>query len=211
MEKKYCILDMDGTIVDSMPYWSTLSPDYLKKKGINENTDELMERIKTMTMPEATKVLKETFHLEETPEEIMEELGEVMRGHYAKDIPLKPGIRRYLESLHDAGARLCIVTATAPPLVKTCLQRLGVWDLFEFVLSCEEVGRGKEYPDAYLEAARRMGAAPDETAVFEDALTALNTAKKAGFYTVAVFEDTASEFWEKCVRTAHEAVKDWEN
>ena len=53
VDKKYCIMDMDGTLVDSMRYWDRLSPEYLISRGINEDTDELMERIKTMTMPEA--------------------------------------------------------------------------------------------------------------------------------------------------------------
>ena len=70
MDKKYCIMDMDGTLVDSMRYWDRLSPEYLISRGINEDTDELMERIKTMTMPEACAVLKQTFDLPETPQEI---------------------------------------------------------------------------------------------------------------------------------------------
>ena len=61
---------MDGTLVDSMRYWDRLSPEYLISRGINEDTDELMERIKTMTMPEACAVLKQTFDLPETPQEI---------------------------------------------------------------------------------------------------------------------------------------------
>ena len=52
-KKKYCIMDMDGTLIDSMPYWNTLSPDYLVSRGITKSTEGLVERLRTMTMPEA--------------------------------------------------------------------------------------------------------------------------------------------------------------
>ena len=180
--KKYCILDMDGTIIDSMPYWNRLSPDYLNSRGIEGNFDDLMARIKTMIMPEACAFLKEQFNLPEEPAQIQEQLADVMRGHYE--------------------------SATASPLVRLCLERLGIWNLFSFALSCEEVGHGKDRPDAFLEAARRMGARPDETAVYEDAGLAIRTAKKAGFHTVGVY-DPYCEDWEEIVRTADEVITEW--
>ena len=181
---------MDGTVVDSMPYWNSLSPDYLAMRGIprTDEMDRIMTTIKTMTMPEACAFLKEKFELPETVEDLRRDLSDVMRRHYEEDIPLKKGVREYLNALHAEGKELCILTATAPPLVRTCLDRLGVSSLFPLIMSCEEVGCGKDYPEPFLEAARRMGARPSEIAVFEDSATALRTAKRAGFYTVAVYD-----------------------
>ncbi len=201
-------MDMDGTLIDSMPYWNRLSPDYLNSKGIEGDFDELMARIKTMTMPEACALLKREFSLQEDPEEIRQQLGNVMREHYEKDIPLKKGVRESLEKMRANGATLCIVSATASPLVRLCLERLGIWNLFSFALSCEEIGCGKDRPDAFLEAARRMGSCPEETAVYEDAGLAIRTAKDAGFYTVGVY-DRYCENWEEIVRTADEVITEW--
>lgn len=199
---------MDGTLVDSMPYWSRLSVDYLNGKGFPGEFEELMDRIRTMTMPEACLLLKNEFSLPEAPEEIRVELDAVMRAHYARDIPLKEGAGAYLASLRREGAHLCVVTATALPLVHLCLGRLGVEEYFDFIMSCEEVGRGKDYPDAFLEAARRLGAAPEEIAVFEDSPSALRTARGAGFHAVA-FYDEHSGSWEECLREADRAVRSW--
>ena len=203
-------MDMDGTIIDSMPYWNRLSPDYLNSRGIEGDFDDLMAQIKTMIMPEACAFLKKQFNLPEEPQQIQEQLADVMRGHYERDIPLKKGVRESLEKMRENGATLCIVSATASPLVRLCLKRLGIWDLFSFALSCEEVGCGKDRPDAFLEAARRMGARPEETAVYEDAGLAIRTAKKAGFYTVGVY-DPYCENWEEIVRTADEVITEWGN
>ena len=63
MKKKYCIMDMDGTLVDSMPYWDRLSPDYLRGRGITGDIGDIMTTIKTMTMPEACVYLKKCFSL----------------------------------------------------------------------------------------------------------------------------------------------------
>lgn len=201
-------MDMDGTLIDSMPYWNTLSPDYLISRGITKSTEGLVDRLRTMTMPEACVYLKKEYDLPESPEELLEALNGVMRGHYAQDIPLKKGVREHLQELSDQGAELCVVTATALPLVRLCLERLGVAKYFAFLMSCEEVGCGKDRPDAFLEAARRLGAAPGEVYVYEDSLTALRTAKEAGFRTVAVY-DPYSGGWEECAAVSDETITDW--
>lgn len=206
--KKYCIMDMDGTLIDSMPYWNTLSPDYLVSRGITKSTEGLVDRLKTMTMPEACVYLKKEYDLPESPQDLLEELNGVMRRHYEEDIPLKKGVLEHLEQLTQQGAELCVVTATAIPLVRLCLERLGVAQYFKFLMSCEEVGCGKDHPDAFLEAAKRLGAQPNKIYVYEDALTALRTAKAAGFKTVAVY-DPYSGSWEECASIADETITDW--
>ena len=199
---------MDGTLIDSMPYWNTLSPDYLASRGITRSTEGLVERLRTMTMPEACGYLKREYELPESPEELLKELNGVMRRHYEEDIPLKKGVRQHLELLTQQGAELCVVTATALPLVRLCLERLGVVRFFSFLMSCEEVGCGKDSPDAFLEAARRLGADPHEIYVYEDSLTALRTAKEAGFKTVAVY-DPYSGGWDECAAISDETITDW--
>ena len=106
---------------------------------------------------------------------------------------------------------MCVATGTAAPLARLCLERLGVADYFVDILSCEDIGVSKECPDIYLLAARRLGSTPEETAVFEDALYAARTAKKAGFYTVGVFEPGYAEWWEELSALADETITDWRN
>ena len=104
---------------------------------------------------------------------------------------------------------MCVASATAEELMDACLSRLGVAQYFSFLLSCETVGVGKNQPDVYWEAAKRLGAEPAEIAVYEDALYAAETAKSAGFYTVTVWDDSNQPHWETLTVLADEVILDW--
>ena len=83
------------------------------------------------------------------------------------------------------------------------MERLGLWQHFRFAVSCVQYG-GKTRPDIYLEAARRLGTAPAETVVFEDALHAARTAHEAGFRVCGVWDASAEED-----QAALKALADW--
>ena len=210
MDKKACIFDMDGTLVDSMGYWRRLGREFLARKGVTENVEPVLERIKPMTMLESSALFIESFGLDGTPEELAAEMNRVMDDHYRRDIPLKPGAREYLEVLKKQGVSMCLATATPEPLSRLCMERLGVAEDFAFILSCETLGVGKDRPDVYLEAARRLGAVPAETAVLEDAILAARTAKAAGFHVVAVYDDSSAANWAEFSALADESIRDWE-
>lgn len=209
MDKTFAIFDMDGTLVDSMVYWQRLGREYLTAQGVTEGMDEVLERIKPMTMAESSALFIEVFGLPGTPESVMAEMNAVMDEHYRSDIPLKPGAAAYLAALKTRGVKMCVATATPKPLAQACLKRLGVLEDFAFLLSCDEVAAGKDRPDVFLEAARRFGAVPAEAAVFEDAMFALQTAKNAGFYTVGVWDASGDKHWRELTDLADETVRDW--
>lgn len=210
MDKKYAIFDMDGTLVDSMGYWMRLSEEYLRGKGVDHVPEDIMERIIPMTMAESAALFIEAFGLSGTAAEVEAEMNAMMDEHYRRDVPLKPGVRAHLERLRAKGVRMCVASSTAEALMEACLTRLGVRDYFEFLLSCDSVGAGKDRPDVYHAASRRLGGSPADTAVFEDALFAAKTAKAAGYYVVAVRDGGDDSHWEKLKAAADESVSDWE-
>ena len=210
MDKRFTIFDMDGTLVDSMPYWENLATEFLESKGIQTISPDILERIKPMTMTESAALFIEEYGLNGTAESIATEMNAMMDEHYRRDIPLKPGVAAYLEALHRREVTMCVASATAEDLMDACLTRLGVAHYFSFLLSCETIGVGKSRPDVYLEAAKRLDAQPEEIAVYEDALYAAKTAKKAGFYTIAVRDDSNQLHWETLTTLADEKVLDWQ-
>ena len=188
MDKKFAIFDMDGTLVDSMPIWKNLAYEYLHSKGIKDIPVEVMQDIMPMTLIESSTYFIRYFNLDCSPQNVMEDMSKIMQYHYENDIELKPKAMDYILKLHDKGVIMCVASSTSHNLMDKCLTRLGIKKYFSFLISSEEVGVGKSSPKVYLEAVKRMNATVLETAVFEDALFAINTAKEAGFYTVGVYE-----------------------
>lgn len=206
MDKKFAIFDMDGTLVDSMGFWKNLAPEYLHSKGVQQIPDDILERIKPMTMSESAALFQSEFGL---TGDIEAEMNAMMDDHYRSDIPLKQGVASYLRKLRTRGVLMCVASATAEHLMAACLSRLGILPSFAFLLSCESVGAGKRSPLVFREAAGRLGAEPAETAVYEDALYAVQTAKNAGFHVVGVYDESAD--WEAVKSIADETILSWED
>ena len=211
MDKKYAIFDMDGTLVDSMGYWDKLTEEYLHRKGVTEVPQEILDRTAVMPARETLEVFKRELGVRDTPEAMEQTLWSAMEAHYREHIRLKPGVREYLEALRDRGVEMCVVSATPMPLMELCLATVGVRDMLRFLLTCNDLGVGKDRPDIYYAAARKLGVErPADAAVFEDALGACRTAKKAGFYVVGVWDEYAAAGWEEISSLADEIVESWE-
>ena len=201
MEKQFAIFDMDGTLVDSMGYWQELGREYLVSKGVTGDMEEVLDRMKPMTI--------EAFGLPGTPESVAKEITDVMAEHYRTDVSMKAGVKEYLEEQKRMGVRMCIASATAEDLMEICLRRLGLRDYFEFLLSCETIGQGKTRPDVYLAAMERLGATVENVTVYEDAKYAVRTAKDAGFHVVGIYDRNSAPYWGEICEMADEVIVDW--
>ena len=161
------IFDLDGTLLDSLGVWAEIDCLFLKKRGIPVPPD----------YQHAVKVVAEWM--------------EMIRSAYAHDVALTPFAAEYLSKLRADGVKIAAATSGDPTLFLPALARHGVKELFSAFVTTAEVGKGKRHPDVYLEAARRIQTPPSECAVFEDVLAAIKTARAAGFYTVAVREESS--------------------
>lgn len=206
MDKHYVIFDMDGTLIDSMRIWRNLGREYLHSKGVTEDIELTIEDIAPLSMSESAALFVERFHLSGNVESVAAEMNHIMGDHYLNDIPLKAGVKQLLDELRSFGVRMCVASATAEQLMTACLERLGIFDMFEFILSCETLHTNKREPLIYLEAAKRFHAEPNEIAVYEDALYAAETAKKAGFHVIAVYDNEADKHWTKICDLADEVA-----
>ncbi len=191
MSFRYAIFDMDGTLLDSMPVWDTVGDVFLERHGYIAPAD-LGERMRDMSIEQAARYFVGELGVSMPIAQIMEELNGIPDEQYRYHVPLKPGVLPFLQMLHSAGVKMCVATATDASSARLAFRRLGVLDLFEFVLSCNDVGRGKNDPLLYNTCAGRLGAAPEDIVIFEDALYCIKTAKQAGFYVVGV-SDPSSE------------------
>ena len=83
-----------------------------------------------------------------------------------------------------------VATATYSSLIRPALERVGVLSFFEGIVTCSDVGHGKDRPDVFLAALKALDSDLQGAWVFEDALHAIKTAKAAGFSVCGVFDLT---------------------
>lgn len=171
-----------------MGVWHDITIELLREQGIPDE-----EAVFDRTEPEPVDIMCRHFHdmygAPDSAEAMQERLLARIRAAYHTSIPLYPKCRSFLRELRAAGVRLCVASATSVPEVMGALAAQGIDDLFEFVISAEEMGASKERPDIYLAACRRLGTPKEVSWVFEDSPVGLASAHAAGFPTVCVFDD----------------------
>lgn len=191
MEMKAAIFDMDGTLVDSMflwdVLWEALGERYLGDKSFKP-TDADSKTMRTLTLKDAMELVHSRYQIGESGEVLLQIANELIQDFYATQVKLKPGVRDFLEYCKANGVKMCVASATALELVSVAMNHCGISDCFLKIFSCAELGKGKEEPDIFLHAAAFLGEDIRETWVFEDSLTAIETATKIGMPTVGIYD-----------------------
>lgn len=190
MSFRGAIFDMDGTLVDSMWIWKDLAQRFLEKKNI-ASPPGLSNRFKNMTFESSSVYLAQNFPLHMTPEEIRREWTDMVYRCYEKELFLKQGALEYLQRLRRENVKLALLTSNFRESCEACLRLNRITDLFDSILTSDELGQSKQQPEIYRKAAERLAVPPESCMVFEDILVAVQSAKKAGMMVTAV-EDAAS-------------------
>lgn len=212
---KGAIFDVDGTLLDTMPVWTTAGIRYLQSLGI-EAEPGLADVLFKMTVDMAAEFLKEKYDLPQSLDEIRRGILGMVEAFYFHHAEFKPGARELLEALKTAGVPMTIATSTNKYCILAAFDRLGYTDYFDGILTCPEMGTHKSEPDIFFAAAKLMGTKPSETWVFEDGLYAVKTAKTAGFKTVGIYDEVSRGDQEELGDWADIYVKDlgefqWKN
>ncbi|MBE5945722.1 MAG: HAD family phosphatase [Lachnospiraceae bacterium] len=194
-DKKGLIFDVDGTLLDSMPMWKRLDVEYLSSLGLIPEPD-FQNKVKMMTMLDAARYINNYFGLDKEPEVIAKEIQDIAYSYYENELLIKPGAFELLAELKKRGYKMVVGTANEYDMCKSALVRNNVMDFFEDLVTCSMVGCSKERPDVYLLACEKMGLSMEDCVIFEDSYFAINTATKAGFSVIGVYDDTEEENWE---------------
>lgn len=204
------IFDMDGTLVDSMWIWDEIDKEYLAKHGI-EVPPTLTTDIAHMNFHDVAKYFKDNFNLPYEQEEIEDHWNRMAYEAYSEKIKLKPGAEDFLKALKANNIKIALATSNNRLLLEVCLKANGIYDYFDSITLTSEVPRGKDFPDVYLLSADRVGVKPENCVVFEDLLTAIKGAKKAGMKVIGVYDERSKEQHTDMKALADEFILDYNN
>ncbi len=181
----FAIFDFDGTLSATEKLWEKVDRAFFAERGI-EYTPSVHQTLATLGFTGGAHWVREEFGVRDSVEEICDEWNRMGAALYETEAVLRDGAEDYLLALRGAGIPIALATTNDPQVLASMAPRVRVHDLFDAVVCGKEVGKSKDHPDIYLEAARRIGAAPSRTIVFEDIIAGTRSAKSAGFVTCAL-------------------------
>lgn len=188
--KKAIIFDLDGTLVDSMWMWKSIDVEFLNRYG-HKCPDDLQKAIEGMSFSETADYFKERFSLALDLDEIKGIWTEMSLEKYRSQVPLKRGVKEFLQHVNKSGLRCGIATSNGREMVDAVIESLHIGPYFQVVTTACEVAAGKPEPDIYLKVAKTLGVAPNDCLVFEDVPAGILAGKRAGM-TVCAVEDEFS-------------------
>ena len=193
---KTYLFDFDGTLVDSMPTFSSVMLRVLDENGV-DYPDDVIKIITPLGYGGTARYFKEELGMKISLDEISKSIYAYALDAYENRIPAKENVIEALHALKARGDELNVLTASPHPMLDPCLKRLGIYDLFTNVWSCEDFGTTKADPEIYRMAAKRIGKDVSEVIFLDDNLGADTTAKSAGMVVYGVFDESSREYVEE--------------
>ena len=194
---KSCYLfDFDGTLVDSMPTFVSAMLRILDENGITYD-DTLVKTITPLGLNGTAEYYLNQLGLQMSKEKLIGLMKQYMLDAYFYTIPAKANVVSVLQELKKRGASLNVLTASPHITLDACLKRLGLWDLFDNIWSCDDFHTTKADPNIYVMAAQKLGRPVDEVLFLDDNLDADKTAKKAGMIVCGVYDDSSRDYVEQ--------------
>jgi HAD superfamily hydrolase (TIGR01509 family) len=177
--------DMDGTLVDTEPYW--IECEYALANRVNATwTREHALNLVGRDLLDSARYIQRHMGIEDmSPEQIRDELLDGVVALVEQEIPWRPGARELLEQIVAAGLPNALVTMSYRRFAQPVIDGLPS-GTFSVVVTGDEVARGKPHPDPYLRAAELLSIAPSQTIAIEDSPTGCLSAEAAGCHVLAV-------------------------
>ncbi|MBR5977249.1 MAG: HAD family phosphatase [Clostridia bacterium] len=193
---KGAILDMDGTVLDSMHLWMNIGPRVLEKFGVKTDID-IQEATKNMLFEEMNVWFKEQGLLDVTVEELAAKANSMVEQGYLEEVLVKPGVVEFLDKLKERNIPIVLATATDIHLVTAALKRNGIFKYFDKIYTCYDFRCDKKTTIIYDASREFLGTPKDQTYIFEDTLTPIKTLAPTEYKVVGVADKWSAHNEEK--------------
>ena len=178
--------DLDGTIIDNNHYHILSWQEFYKRRNRSFTTEEFIEHFNGKTNAD---VLKYIFHPNLTEEEThyyTNEKESLYREIYQPHIKPVAGLIAVLDIFYQKNIPIVIATSGIPVNIEFMLQNIPIEKYFKTIINSTHISYGKPHPEIYQLAAKALNFPPEQCIAFEDAVAGLQSAKTAGFKTIAL-------------------------
>lgn len=176
---------MDGLLLNTEELYFEVFDELLKRRGLSY-THDLRRSMMGLPGAQAYDALIRGAGLIESASDLESECDEIFSGVLPNRLATMPGVIELLDMIDRLGLPHCVATSSRRSFALDSLTAVGLSERFDFILTAEEVARGKPFPDIYIEAASRMQVDPAGMLVLEDSHHGVQAAMAAGACTVAV-------------------------
>lgn len=176
--------DMDGTLVDTEPYWMAAETPLVERFGGTWTHEQALQLV-GLGLEDSARILQAAGVRMAVPEIVDTLTAQVMDQLREKGLPFRPGARELLADLRAAGVRTALVTMSMRRMAQTVVDLLG-FEGFDLIVAGDDATRPKPFPDAYLQACTALGVDPASTLAIEDSPGGVRAAVGAGAVTLGV-------------------------
>jgi HAD superfamily hydrolase (TIGR01509 family) len=176
--------DMDGTLVDTEPYWIATEFELAERYGGAWSEADALNLVGNDLLSSG-RYIREHMGIDLSPEKIVEELLDGVVRRVEQDVPWRPGAVDLVNRVHAAGVPCALVTMSYERFVAPILAQLPP-ETFRVVVTGDRVARGKPHPEPYLTAAAALGLRAADCLAIEDSNTGAKSAEAAGCLVLVV-------------------------
>ncbi len=178
------LFDMDGTLVDTEPYWMSAEYQLVAEFGGTWNDEHAHELVGNDLLTSA-RYLRDVGGVDLDPAVIVDRMLDSVIVDVRRQMPWRPGARELLAECVDAAVPCAMVTMSYTRLADALVEQLPV-GTFAAVVTGDQVATGKPDPEAYRTACERLGVRPGDSVAIEDSPTGIASAMAAGCVVVGV-------------------------
>lgn len=188
------IFDMDGTMINNMPYHAMAWKKFCKQHGLDLTDEEFKQKISGKKNNEIFQIIFKRELTSEEAEKFAEEKESIYREIYKDHIHEIPGLKSLVKKIRGMNIPVAIATTAPQKNREFALEMLGIpFSDFAIIVGDEEVSKGKPDPEIYLKTAQGLGIEPSKCLVFEDSPAGVESAKNAGMKVVAITSSHSHE------------------
>ena len=206
--KAFYLFDFDGTLVDSMPTFVSVMLRILDENNTPYEQD-IIKVITPLGLNGTAEYYINDLGLNMSKEQLMNIMKEYMLDAYFHTIPAKANVDSVLSELKAQGASLNVLTASPHITLDACLKRLGLWELFDNIWSCDDFNTTKADPQIYKMAAAKMQTTVENVLFLDDNLNADMTAKSAGMQVCGVYDKSSDAYVDQIKAAADYYIYDF--